>query len=277
MHSSGRKETSEADVRTCILRTFHGSPRPPPPLLPLPPLRSTSGDGRGGEPVRGCHQKGRSCSSKHWTQPSFIAMSTASSVAFCSASSIASFSSSLLASYSFLVSSSALAVRKERVEASTASPDAPPVPAGRGVGWTSPTERRTVRSLRCGPAASPQGGVFCPCGASYVACTTSSLALAPVFCPRRAAFGCALWCAAAARTMTTLSCSCRQALRSRRSLLPASQRRCHRVQLASTAGVLVKGAHTDRALSRKAAGGGGGVVFVCVVVWCVFFGGWEVE
>ena len=35
--------------------------------------------------------------------------------------------------------------------------------------------------------------------------------------PRRAAFGCALWRAAAARAIATLSCSCRQALHSRRS------------------------------------------------------------
>ena len=63
----------------------------------------------------------------------------------------------------------------------------------------------------------PGGSRVCPRKAWCSSRTSPSLALVPGFCPRRAAFGCALWCAAAARAMATLSCSCRQALRSRRS------------------------------------------------------------
>ena len=52
-----------------------------------------------------------------------------------------------------------------------------------------------------------------------VGATHTSLALVPFFCPRGAAYGCALWCAAAARATATLSCSCRQATL-HRSLTP---------------------------------------------------------
>ena len=55
------------------------------------------------------------------------------------------------------------------------------------------------------PGRTPRGGRFTPREASYNSWTSSSLALVPDFCPRRA--------------MATLSCSCRQALHSRRSLL----------------------------------------------------------
>ena len=84
----------------------------------------------------------------------------------------------------------------------------------------SPQERRRLRSLLCGagparlPGRTPGGGG--PRRASCASCTTSSLALAPVFCPRRAAYCCsstffshgpALWWSAAARAMRT-ACSC---------------------------------------------------------------------
>ena len=48
----------------------------------------------------------------------------------------------------------------------------------------------------------------------------TSLALAPVFGPRGAAFCCALWCDAATRAMRTVYCPCRNHERSRRSRRP---------------------------------------------------------
>ena len=95
----------------------------------------------------------------------------------------------------------------------------------------SPEERRRLRSLLCGagsarlPCRTPGGGVFGPRRASCASCTTSSLALAPVFCPRRAAYCCnstffsfgpALWWSAAARAMAIDCCSCLSMARSRR-------------------------------------------------------------
>ena len=51
-------------------------------------------------------------------------------------------------SCSFLLTSSAQAARKESAEESTTSPDAPASTSRPRVGWVSPAERRTVRSLR---------------------------------------------------------------------------------------------------------------------------------
>ena len=124
--------------------------------------------------------------------------------------SFAFFSLLAFSSSSFLMSSRARCRRKARAEASTPSPDAPASTGRPRVGRGSPAKHRWLRSLRCGagsarqPGRTPGGGVFCPCRASYVAFTTSSLALARVVCPRRAAFCCnstfgpALWWSAAA-------------------------------------------------------------------------------
>ena len=134
-------------------------------------------------------------------------------------------------SSSFPLASNAEAVRKESVAASTPSAEASASDATTRRG-SFPEERRTVRSLLCGPGSTrlpgrtPGGGVLCPRRASCASCTTSSLALAPVFCPRRAAYCCsstcfsngpALWWSAAARAMRTVCCSCRSIERSRRS------------------------------------------------------------
>ncbi len=86
----------------------------------------------------------------------------------------------------------------------------------------APAEHRTVRSLRCGLGSggrqgrTPGGGAFCARGPACVTCSSTSLALAPVFGPRGAAFCCAVWCVAAARAMRTVCCSCRHHERSRR-------------------------------------------------------------
>ena len=110
--------------------------------------------------------------------------------------------------------------RNRRVVKSTPSS---PRSAGTTRRGASPAECRTVRSLRCGPGSkrlpgrTPGSGGFCARRPSCCSCSTSSLALAPVFGPRGAAFCCALWCVAAARAMRTVSCSCRHHERSRRS------------------------------------------------------------
>ena len=94
-----------------------------------------------------------------------------------------------------------------------------------------PEERRRLRSLLCGPGSArlpgrtPGGGAGCARRPSCVTCSSTSLALAAVFCPRRAPFCCistfsfgpALWWRAAARAMRTVCCSCRSIERSRRS------------------------------------------------------------
>ena len=87
-----------------------------------------------------------------------------------------------------------------------------------------PEEHRRLRSLLCGPASArlPSRTTGRP---SCVACSSTSLALAAVFCPRGAPFCCistftigpALWWRAAARAMRTVCCSCRSIERSRRS------------------------------------------------------------
>ena len=94
-----------------------------------------------------------------------------------------------------------------------------------------PEEHRRLRSLLCGPGSArlpgrtPGGGAVCARRPSCVACSSTSLALAAVFCPRGAPFCCistfstgpALWWRAAARAMRTVCCSCRGIERSRRS------------------------------------------------------------
>ena len=75
-------------------------------------------------------------------------------------------------------------------------------------------------------------------------CSTS-LVLLTVFWLHGAPFCCAPWCVAAASATATLSCA----------PTSTSQRRCHRVQLASTARVFVEGAHADKTLLRKTACG----------------------
>ena len=152
-----------------------------------------------------------STSSTHFPTPGTAA-------AFCISFSFAFFSSSSLfltsSSSSNFLEYSAAAARKRSVEASTASPDAPASTGRPGVGRPSPTERRTVRALRCGPGSkrlpgrTPGSGGFCARRPSCCSCSTPSLALAPVFGPRGAAFCCALW---------TVCCSCRHHERSRRS------------------------------------------------------------
>ena len=123
---------------------------------------------------------------------------------------------------SFLLSSRAARVRKARAEASTASPDAPASTGRPGVGKLSPAERRTVRSLRCGPGStrqpgrSPGGGVFCPRGAMCASCSTSSPTLA-IFGPLGA-----VWCVISARVIATVIRSCRSHERSRRCRLRAA-------------------------------------------------------
>ena len=84
-------------------------------------------------------------------------------------------------SSSFLLASSAWAVRKEMAEESTTSPNAPASMGRPRVGRAC----RRLRSLLCGrgstrmPGRSPGGGVlFCARGPWCVACSTSSLVLA---------------------------------------------------------------------------------------------------
>ena len=82
-----------------------------------------------------------------------------------------------------------------------------------------------ARAQRDCPAAPPEVESPVPRGPYCVACSTSSPALAAVFCPRGAPFCCistfsfgpALWWRAAARAMRTVCCSCRSIERSRRS------------------------------------------------------------
>ena len=114
----------------------------------------------------------------------------------------------------------ALLRRNLAVVTSTLSPPASDATTRRGA---SPAECRTVRPLRCGPGSArmpgraPGGRAVCARRPSCEACSSTSLALAPVFGPRGAAFCCALWCVAAARAMRTVCCSCRHHERSRRS------------------------------------------------------------
>ena len=81
-----------------------------------------------------------------------------------------------------------LAREEERVEASTASPDAPANTGWPRVGKASPEARRTVRSLRCGPGSAkmpgraPGGDSFCPRKTSCVSRASTSLMAVAVFC-----------------------------------------------------------------------------------------------
>ena len=110
----------------------------------------------------------------------------------------------LLSSSSFLLASNAEAVRKESVAASTPSAEASASDATTRRG-AFPEERRTVRSLLCGPGSTrlpgrtPGGGVFCPRRASCVSCTTSSLMAVAVYCLRGAE-----WCVASATAIATV-------------------------------------------------------------------------
>ena len=104
-------------------------------------------------------------------------------------------------------------------------PPHPPASTSRPrVGWGSNAKSRWLRSLRCGagsarqPGRAPGGGDFCARRPECDTFTTSSLALVPVVCPRRAAFCCistlgpALWW----RAMAIDCCSCLSMARSRR-------------------------------------------------------------
>ena len=107
----------------------------------------------------------------------------------------------------------------------------------------------------------PGGSRVCPRGAWCSSRTSPSPALVTVFWPRKAAFGCALWCAEGARAMATLSCSCRQALRSRRS------RRLTAAPEARPAIMTSRSCFTTSATVRVALSE---TLCVGVCVWCVW-------
>ena len=96
---------------------------------------------------------------------------------------------------------------------STLSPPDSDVTTRRG---TSPAERRTVWSLRCGPGSrrlpgrTPGSGGFCARRPSCCSCSTPS--------PTQAIFGPlgAVWCVNSARVIATVIRSCRSHERSRR-------------------------------------------------------------
>ena len=146
--------------------------------------------------------------------------SLAASSAVCS---LLRFATSFSSSSNFLFTSSAEAVRKRSAEESTCSPNAPASTGRPTVGRQSPEKCRRLRSLLCGPGSARMpgrttgGGVFCARWPVCVTCSSTSLALAPVFGPRGEAFCCALWCVAAARAVRTVCCSCRSHEHSRRS------------------------------------------------------------
>ena len=109
-------------------------------------------------------------------------------------------------------------VRKASAVPSTASP-ADPAREGRGESRRAGSVTPLRPGLREDAPPLPGGGLFSPRRASYVTWTSPSPALVPVLWLLGAAFGCELWCAAAARAMATLSCSCRQA---RAAVAPSS-------------------------------------------------------
>ena len=160
-------------------------------------------------------------------------------------------------------------------EASMDSPDAPASTGRLGVGRSPPEECRRLRSLLCGPGSAripgraPGGGVSCARGPWCVACSTSSPALAAFSCPRGTPFCCistfsfgpALWWRAAARSVRTVCCSCRNIERSRRS----RRRRASPEGCPLSSSIVGHAKNTEDNANLSEPGGGGGVCVWCAV------------